>query len=79
MIYPDEKIERILLELCEALHIRKQTTGKGSILILREENQFPNCFRAVSGDFKIPLGVFDKDLLKPFQQPIIDEDGWQQI
>jgi hypothetical protein len=62
MIHPDRDISRALIQLCDALCSWERSTGRESVLILRERDGF--VFRAMSGKPTVPDDVIDAELLK---------------
>ncbi len=63
MEHPDPEINRALIKLCDALCQWERSTGRQSVLILREEGGFVS--RTANG-VRIPDDVADQQILQPF-------------
>ncbi|MCK4544617.1 hypothetical protein KAU43_03695 [candidate division WOR-3 bacterium] len=60
--HKDERINRLITELTDALCLHERATGIENILIVRDKTGFG--FRAVSGKPNIPDNIPDENLLQ---------------
>jgi hypothetical protein len=58
--HPDDDVRQAIVRLCDALCTWERSTGRESVLIIREEGF---CIRAVSGKPDVPDDVPDEQLL----------------
>ena len=60
--HPDQDVVNAITRLCDALCEWERTTGRQSVLIIREQGGF--CYRALSGKPFIPDDVSDADAIQ---------------
>ena len=65
MEHPDPDVRQALIRLSDALCTWERSTGRESVLILREAGGF--VYRAVSGKPGIPDDIPDSDLMKTIE------------
>ncbi len=62
MQHPDPDVKQALVQLCDALCTWERSTGRESVLIVREVDGF--VFRAMNGKPDVPDDVPDSYLMK---------------
>ncbi len=65
MEHPDQDVRQALIRLSDALCTWERSTGRESVLVLREAGGF--VYRAVSGKPGIPDDISDSDLMKTIE------------
>lgn len=65
MKHPDRDVEQALTRLSDALCTLERSTGRQSVLIVREQGGF--VYRAMSGKTGIPDDVTDEQLKKTIE------------